>query len=297
MFKRIMLFAMTNILIMVMLGVIISVTGIGRYIDSSFNINFGMLFIFSAVIGFTGSFISLALSKFMAKFSMGVKVINPKKIQNDEESWLINTVYTLAAQAGMKKMPEVGIYESNEVNAFATGATKNSSLVAVSSGMLYRMDKDSIEGVLGHEIAHITNGDMVTMTLLQGVINTFVEFFSRIIGWAAARFMAKDDEEPSTMVYFIVYIVMQITLGLLGTIAVMSFSRYREFKADKGGADIAGREKMISALKSLQNLYQPVDERGATLATMKIGGKKSFFKLFSTHPDLEERIKRLENGI
>ena len=287
MFKRIMLFAMTNILIMVMLGVIISVTGIGRYIDSSFNINFGMLFIFSAVIGFTGSFISLALSKFMAKFSMGVKVINPKKIQNDEESWLINTVYTLAAQAGMKKMPEVGIYESNEVNAFATGATKNSSLVAVSSGMLYRMDKDSIEGVLGHEIAHITNGDMVTMTLLQGVINTFVEFFSRIIGWAAA----------STMVYFIVYIVMQITLGLLGTIAVMSFSRYREFKADKGGADIAGREKMISALKSLQNLYQPVDERGATLATMKIGGKKSFFKLFSTHPDLDERIKRLENGI
>ena len=277
---------LTNLLIVTTIGIITSVLGIGHYIDAQ-GINYESLLVFCLLWGMMGSFISLLLSKTMAKWTMGVKIINPGSATGNEREMLL-MVQTLAGRAGIP-MPEVGIYESPEVNAFATGATKSSSLVAVSSGLLQQMDRGQVEGVLGHEIAHIANGDMVTLTLIQGAVNSFALFFSRIISFAVSQ-MVK--EEMEHIVRFITTIVLDIAFTILGSIVVAWFSRAREFRADQGGASFAGREKMISALEALRRGSQVVDERGEALASLKISNNKT--SLFSTHPALEDRIRALQ---
>ncbi|WP_261130025.1 protease HtpX [Bacillus sp. Marseille-Q3570] len=288
--KRIFLFILTNILVLTTIMIVLSLLGVNNYIGADGNIMFGQLLVFSAVVGFSGSFISLAISRWMAKKMMGVKVIDPDRPSSAYERDLVERVHRLSRAAGLTKMPEVGIYDSPEVNAFATGPSKRRSLVAVSSGLLQNMDDDAVEGVLAHEVAHISNGDMVTMTLLQGVINTFVVFLSRIAAWAVAQLV---DEDKAALVHFLAIIVFQIAFSILGAIVVMAYSRYREFHADRGGADLAGKDKMIHALESLRAHVNRVDTRQESLATMKISGGKKKKMLFSTHPDLDERIRRL----
>ncbi|MGP4081791.1 protease HtpX [Pseudalkalibacillus sp. R45] len=288
--KRIFLFILTNILVLTTIMIVLSLLGVNNYIGADGSIMFGQLLVFSAVIGFSGSFISLAISRWMAKKMMGVKVIDPDRPNSSYEQDLVERVHRLSRAAGLTKMPEVGIYDSPEVNAFATGPSKRRSLVAVSSGLLQNMDDDAVEGVLAHEVAHISNGDMVTMTLLQGVINTFVVFLSRIAAWAVAQLV---DEDKAALVHFLAIIVFQIAFSILGAIVVMAYSRYREFHADRGGADLAGKDKMIHALESLRAHVNRVDTRQESLATMKISGGKKKKMLFSTHPDLDERIRRL----
>ncbi len=287
--KRIFLFILTNILVLTTIMIVLSLLGVNNYIQGG-NIMFGQLLVFSAVVGFSGSFISLAISRWMAKKMMGVKVINPDGPLSSYEQDLVDRVHRLSRAAGLTRMPEVGIYDSPEVNAFATGPSKRRSLVAVSSGLLQNMDNDAVEGVLAHEVAHIANGDMVTMTLLQGVINTFVVFLSRIAAWAVSQLV---DENKAVLVHFLAIIVFQIAFSILGSIVVMAYSRYREFHADRGGADLAGKDKMIHALESLRAHVNRVDTRQEALATMKISGGKKKRMLFSTHPDLDERIRRL----
>ncbi|WP_408009645.1 protease HtpX [Pseudalkalibacillus sp. A8] len=287
--KRIFLFILTNILVLTTIMIVLSLLGVNNYIQGG-NIMFGQLLVFSAVVGFSGSFISLAISRWMAKKMMGVKVINPDGPLSSYEQDLVDRVHRLSRAAGLTKMPEVGIYDSPEVNAFATGPSKRRSLVAVSSGLLQNMDDDAVEGVLAHEVAHIANGDMVTMTLLQGIINTFVVFLSRIAAWAVAQLV---DEDKAAIVHFLAIIVFQIAFSILGSIVVMAYSRYREFHADRGGADLAGKDKMIHALESLRAHVNRVDTRQEALASMKISGGKKKRMLFSTHPDLDERIRRL----
>ena len=290
--KRVGLFLLVNFLVLVMIGVVSSILGI-RYTMAANGLDYYSLFVFAAIIGFSGSVISLFLSKQMAKSMMRVQVLDPGSNLNKGQRQLVETVHDLAQKAGLRKMPEVGIYLSDEVNAFATGPTRNNSLVAVSSGLLQRLDYDAVEGVLAHEIAHIANGDMVTMTLVQGIINTFVMFLSRVIAYIAAT-MAREDAQR--MVHHLSIIVFQILFSILGSIVVMAFSRRREFKADSGGAELAGRQKMVRALKSLQGTAQLVDNRQESLATFKISGQKKggLKKLLSTHPSLEDRITRLE---
>lgn len=295
--KRIFLFLLTNILVMTTVGIILSITGLGHFVSGN-SLDMVPLLGFCFVIGFTGAIISLLMSRFMAKFSYGIKPINEMTARNSDEAWLVSTVYGLAARAGMKVMPEVGVYDSSEMNAFATGPSKNRSLVAVSSGLLYNMDRASIEGVIGHEIAHIVNGDMVTMTLLQGIVNTFVAFLSRVAAWGVAKALDKDDEGGiSYLTYSIVQFVFQIVFMILGSIVIMWFSRIREYSADKGGAQFAGKENMISALESLKRLHDEPDQRYAALNTFKISAGRSWMKLFSTHPDLDDRIERLRNSL
>ncbi|WLD94179.1 protease HtpX [Alkalihalobacillus sp. AL-G] len=289
--KRIFLFILTNVLVLTTIMVVLSLLGLNSYIDAATgNIQFGALLAFSAVIGFTGSFISLAISRWMAKKIMRVKVIDPNGSLNAYEQSLVDRVHRLARTAGLAHMPEVGIYNSPEVNAFATGPSKRRSLVAVSTGLLEQMDDDAVEGVVAHEIAHIANGDMVTMTLLQGVVNTFVVFLSRIAAWAVAQLV---DEDKAAIVHILAIIVFQIAFSILGSIVIFAYSRYREYHADRGGADLAGKDKMIHALESLKAHVNRVDTRQETLASMKISGGKRKKLLFSTHPDLDERIRRL----
>jgi heat shock protein HtpX len=288
--KRIFLLIATNILVMVTIGIVLSVLPIGNYIQNG-QIEFTSLLAFSAVVGFTGAFMSLAMSRWMAKMMMGVKVLKESDSLTSVERDLVEKVHKLSRAAGLTKMPEVGIYHSPEVNAFATGPSKSRSLVAVSSGLLQTMDEDAVEGVLAHEVAHIANGDMVTMTLLQGVVNTFVVFFARIAAWAVSRF-AKEELAP--IVHFIAVIIFQIMFSILGSLVVLAYSRYREYHADNGGADLAGKDKMIHALRSLQNYSGRVNNEQASLATLKINNKKASSLLFSSHPDLNERIRRLE---
>jgi heat shock protein HtpX len=222
---------------------------------------------------------------------MGVKIIDPHT-SNAVERKLIDSVYSLAARAKLPKMPEVGIYDSPEVNAFATGPSKANSLVAVSTGLLHHMDAEAVDGVLGHEVAHIANGDMVTMTLIQGVINTMVLIVARVIAGVVA---GNVEERSRPMVHLAVFFILQIVLSILGSMMVAYFSRRREFRADRGGAQIAGRDRMLSGLKSLRNVYGEVDDTHQELATLKISGHAgSFMALMSTHPPLEERIRRLE---
>ncbi|WP_047980353.1 protease HtpX [Ornithinibacillus contaminans] len=287
--KRIFYFLLSNILVLLTISIIFYVFGIGNYITSE-GIDLVALLIFSAVVGFTGSFISLAISRWMAKRMMGVQVIDPNGSMNDYERAVVEKVHRLSRAAGLMHMPEVGIYHSNEVNAFATGPSKKRSLVAVSTGLLQEMDDDAVEGVIAHEVAHIANGDMVTMTLLQGIVNTFVVFLSRIVAFAVSRFV-KEDIAP--LVHFIAVIVFQIVFSILGSIVVYAYSRHREFHADRGGADLAGKDKMRHALESLQAYTNRIkgDEQTA-IATLKINNKRKS-SLFSTHPDLSERIKRL----
>ncbi|MTH54301.1 protease HtpX [Bacillus mangrovi] len=290
MFKRIGLFILTNILVITTIGIVLSVLGVGNYMTAQGGIDLTTLLAFSAVVGFTGSLFSLAISRWMAKTMMGVQVLKPDSSLSPIERDLVERVHRLARTAGMRKMPEVGIYRSPEVNAFATGPSKSRSLVAVSTGLLEEMDEDAIDGVIAHEIAHIVNGDMVTMTLLQGVVNTFVVFLARIAAWAVSRFVR---EELAGVVHFIAILVFQILFSILGSLVVFAFSRYREYHADRGGADFAGKDKMIHALRSLQHYTQRTRDDDSSLATLKINSKRKR-SLFSTHPDLQDRIAKLE---
>lgn len=292
MLRRISLFILTNILVLTTIFIVLSILPIGSYIGSDGTIQFGTLLIFSAVIGFTGAFISLAMSRWMAKMAMKVRVLKPEDMNlTSAERELVETVHRLSRSAGLTVMPEVGIYHSQEVNAFATGPSKRRSLVAVSTGLLELMDADAVEGVLAHEVAHIANGDMVTMTLLQGVVNTFVVFLSRIAAFIASRFVR---EELQGIIHFISVIIFQILFSILGTIVVMGYSRYREYHADNGGADLAGKDKMIHALQSLKSYVNRVDSGQASLSTLKINNKAGMMRLFSSHPDLDDRISRLQ---
>jgi heat shock protein HtpX len=294
MLKRMFYFILTNILVLVTISIIFSVFGIGNYIENG-GINFGSLLVFSAVIGFTGAFISLAMSRWMAKKMMNIHVLDPQGSLSQGEQQIVEMVHRMSRNAGLSVMPEVGIYDSPEVNAFATGPSRNRSLVAVSSGLLNKMDQNAVEGVIAHEVAHIANGDMVTMTLMQGVVNTFVVFLSRIVAFAVSR-LVREDLAP--IVHFIAVIVFQILFSILGSIVVMAYSRYREFHADRGGANLAGRDKMIHALQSLKKLVNQAEVEGqqqSSLATLKISSRKKS-SLFSTHPDLDVRIQRLQQS-
>lgn len=289
--KRVFLFVAVNILIIATLSIVMALLGVRPYLDAK-GINYQSLMIFCAIWGFGGAFISLAMSRMMAKWMMGVQVID-SNVQDPELRDLVRRVHEFAHKANLKVMPEVGIYESPELNAFATGPTKSRSLVAVSTGLLHNMDRGEVDGVLAHEVAHIANGDMVTMTLVQGVVNAFVMFLARVAGFFASQAVA---EEKRPMVQFAVVIVLEILLGILGMIVVAFFSRAREYRADAGGAHLSGRDNMVAALKRLKANYQlpPMEDQPA-LATLKISGKAGgMMKLFSTHPDLDDRIERLQ---
>ena len=284
--KRIFLFILTNILVVLTISLLLNLLGVRPYMTAN-GIDMGQLAIFCLVWGMTGSLISLAISRMMAKWTMGVKVV-PRT--SSEYAQLVMMVEQLARKAGLSTMPEVGIYESPEVNAFATGPSRNRSLVAFSTGLLQSMNQNEIEGVAAHEIAHIANGDMVTMTLLQGVVNAFVMFFARIIAWGISQNVR---EENRYMTQFMVTFLLEMVLGVLGMIVVCSFSRYREFRADRGGAQYAGKQDMIAALQRLANNTRTYDEAPA-MAAFKISGGVG--QLFSTHPPLEKRIAALQSA-
>ncbi|WP_293373812.1 protease HtpX [Nevskia sp.] len=286
--KRIGLFLLTNIAIMLVLSVVASLLGGDRFLTQG-GLNYGSLLIFSAVFGMGGSFISLAMSKWMAKRSTGAVVIEQPK--SAAEAWLLATVERQARAAGIG-MPEVAVYDAPEINAFATGMSKNNALVAVSTGLLRALNQDETEAVLGHEIAHVANGDMVTLTLIQGVLNTFVIFLSKIIGYAVDSALKRGDDRSGPGIgYYVSSMVMQIVLGFAASIVVAWFSRRREFAADAGGAHLAGKRKMIAALAKLKAQHEPSSLPQGMQAMGISGGVKS---LFMTHPPLEERIARLQ---
>ncbi len=289
---RIMLFLATNAAILVVVSVVFQMLGLeGTLAQNGVDLNLQALLVMSAVIGFTGSFISLALSKFMAKRSMGVQIIEQPR--DKTEQWLVNVVRRQAEQAGIG-MPEVGIFNAPEPNAFATGWNRNDALVAVSTGLMQHMNADEVEAVLGHEVSHVANGDMVTMGLMQGVVNTFVIFFSRIIGHLVDRIVFKT-ERGYGPAYYITSIVAQVFLSILASAIVMWFSRVREYRADAGGAELAGRQKMINALRALQRAHNPKDLPGEMAAFGINGGfGEGLKKMFLSHPPLEERIAALE---
>ncbi len=291
---RIFLFLATNAAVLVLISVVFQVFGIeGILAENGVDLNLQALLLMSAVIGFGGSFISLAMSKTMAKHSMGVAVI--ERPTNSTEQWLVDTVRRQAQQAGIS-MPEVGIFQSPDPNAFATGMRRNNALVAVSTGLLQSMNSEEVEAVLGHEISHVGNGDMVTMGLLQGVVNTFVIFLSRVIGHVVDRVVFKT-ERGYGPAYFITSIIAQIFLSILATAIVMWFSRHREFRADAGGASLAGRGNMINALQALQRAHEPKDLPGEFAAFGISGGLGAGMKkLFMSHPPLEERIAALRSS-
>lgn len=288
--KSIFYLFLTNILVVITISFVLSVLGVGSYLTAS-GIDYSSLMVFCLVWGMGGAFISLRLSKFMAIKMMGVKVVNHSSGYRE----LIQSVHRFARSAGLEKMPEVGIYQSKEVNAFATGPSRSNSLVAVSTGLLERMNKDEIEGVLAHEVAHIANGDMVTMTLIQGVINAFVMALARIASLALQNAMSDEDEQrPSLMGHWIFTMIFEAIFGFLGLFVVAYFSRQREFRADAGGAKYAGKYSMISALKKLQSTFDQVQDNQEAIKCMKISSRKGLLNFLSTHPSLEERIKRLE---
>ncbi|MDP2795288.1 MAG: protease HtpX [Sulfurisoma sp.] len=285
--KRIFLFLVTNIAVMVTLSVVASLLGVNRFLTAN-GLDLGALLMFAAVFGFGGAFISLAISKWSAKMAVGAQVIEVPR--NSAEYWLVDTVKRQAQAAGIG-MPEVAIYDSPEVNAFATGMSRNSALVAVSTGLLERMTREEAEAVLGHEVSHVANGDMVTLTLIQGVLNTFVIFLSRAIGYFVDRVVLKNDRGPG-LGYMLTHIVLEILFGILASVVVMWFSRQREFRADAGGARLAGRGSMIAALQRLQAL-QVESQLPEKVAAFGISGKRGWSALFTTHPPLEERIEAL----
>lgn len=285
--KRIVLFVLTNLAIMLVLGVIAQVLGIDRMLQANGS-NLGGLLLYAALFGMGGSFISLAISKWMAKRSMGVQVI--EQASNPTEQWLLDTVRAQAQRAGIG-MPEVGIFESPQPNAFATGASRNNALVAVSTGLLRNMRSNEVEAVLGHEIAHVANGDMVTLTLIQGVLNTFVIFFARIIGNIIDKAVFRSDNDRGGMASFFITMFVQMVLGVLASIIVMWFSRQREFRADVGGANFAGRDNMIAALERLKSgVSEPLPDN---LAAFGISGSNAVSRMFMSHPPLDERIAAL----
>jgi heat shock protein HtpX len=287
--KRIFLFLATNLAIIVVLSIVVHVLGLDSALTRN-GYSVGGLLAFAAVFGFGGAFISLAISKWMAKRTMGVHVITQPA--NATEAWLVNTVQTYARTAGIG-MPEVGIFDSPEPNAFATGANRNNALVAVSTGLLRRMSQEQAEAVIGHEVSHVANGDMVTLTLIQGVVNTFVIFLSRIIGNLVDRavFRSEDGRGPA---YFITVIVSEIVLGILASIIVLWFSRQREFRADYGGAKLAGKPNMIGALEALRAAHHPLPAQMSAFGIAGGGRAAGLKRLFMSHPPLEERIAALQ---
>jgi len=274
---------------MIVISIVFSIFGIGSTLQANgVDLNLNALLLMSAVIGMTGSVISLAISKWSAKRAMNVHVIETP--QNQTEQWLLSLVAKQAKEAGIG-MPEVGIFQTPEPNAFATGMSRNNALVAVSTGLLQAMSADEVEAVVGHEISHVANGDMITMALMQGVVNTFVYFFASIIGHFVDRVILKN-EEGHGMGYYITQMIAQVALSFLASMLVMWFSRYREFHADAGGANLAGKEKMIGALRALQRAHSPEDLPGQLAAFGINGGEVQ--KLFMSHPPLEERISALQ---
>ncbi len=291
--KRIFLFILTNLAVVAVISVTLRLLGVDRWVSETGAIDFNALLVMSAVIGFAGSLISLAMSKWSAKRMVGAQVI--EQPSDPTERWLVETVRRQAQTAGIG-MPEVAIYDAPDVNAFATGWNRNNALVAVSTGLLHNMSREEAEAVLAHEVSHVANGDMVTLALIQGVVNTFVIFFAKLFGYFVDRVLLKNDgREGPGIGAFAAEIVAQLVLGVLASIIVMWFSRQREFRADAGGANLAGREKMISALERLK-----INHEQATLpeqmAAFGISGGHAFAKLFMTHPPLDERIEALRTG-
>lgn len=286
--KRIFLFLATNVAVLVVMSVILSLLGVDRFLTRS-GLNLPMLLVFSIVVGFTGSIISLLMSKTMAKWSTGARVIDTPA--NATETWLVTTVSSLAQRAGIG-MPEVAVYDG-EPNAFATGAFKDAALVAVSTGLLQGMTKEEVEAVLGHEVAHIANGDMVTMTLIQGVVNTFVVFLSRVVGYFVDAALRRNNENSGPGIgYMVTVMVCQIVFGIGASMIVAWFSRHREFRADAGSARLLGNSQpMINALSRLGGI--PANGLPESMAAMGINDKPGFMELFSTHPPLEQRIAAL----
>jgi len=294
--KRILFFLLTNIAVIALVSVVLSVFNVAPYLTGT-GLDYNSLLIFSALFGFAGAFVSLFISKWMAKHAFGVKVFD--RPESPAERLVFETVERLAHTLNIG-MPEVGIYDSPEANAFATGWNKNNALVAVSTGLAQNMTKEELEGVLGHEMSHVANGDMVTLTLIQGVVNTFVIFFARIAAYGVQTFLSRDGdgEGVGMLAYHVTAIVFEILFGIFASMIVAAFSRHREFRADAGSARLLGQEKMIAALKRLQTLQETlVDPRGKAFATMKISDRpSSFLKLFSSHPPLAERITALERA-
>jgi heat shock protein HtpX len=294
--KRIGLFLAVNIAVLAMFTlVLVLLQSMGVIVPQNLMFDAGIALFF----GFSGAFVSLFMSKWAAKAMMGIRVIDPNADLSGYDRWLLETVHSQAQAAGLKKMPEVGIYMSPEVNAFATGPSRNNSLVAFSAGLLSKMSQDEVEAVSAHEVGHIANGDMVTQTLIQGVINTFVIFFARIIArMVSTATSSGDSNNPNGnfLVFFLVNMVLQLAFGFLGGLIVNAFSRYREYKADAFSGRIAGRDKMISALRALQRNSEAVDTRHPAMATMKISNSPGWALLTSTHPPLEKRIEALQRG-
>ena len=298
--KRIFLFGLVNILVVLTITIVLGLLRVGNYFPAG---GLAGLAVFCLVWGFAGAFISLALSRIMAKWMSGVRLIPPDTTDPTLRA-LLETVYGLARQAGLPRLPEVGIYQSDEVNAFATGPSRSRALVAVSSGLLQRMNQPEIEGVLGHEVTHIANGDMVTMTLVQGVINAFVLFLARVLAFVVGQALtARDDRrEGGGWLEYLLVMVFQVVFSILGMVVVAWFSRRREFRADAGGARLAGRGKMINALRALEQLYEPEAAVAAArqaqgFQALKISNRAgALASLFATHPPIEQRIARLEQG-
>lgn len=290
--QRVLLFLATNFAILIVLSIAMQVLGIDDMLAAS-NAGFNTegILAFSALFGFGGAFLSLAISKFMAKRAMGVRII--EQPSNDTERWIKSTVERFANQSNIG-MPEVGIFDQPQPNAFATGMSRNNALVAVSTGLLHHMDRDEVEAVIGHEIAHVANGDMITMGLLQGVLNTFVIFLSRLGGFIVDRVILKN-QRGHGIGYFVTTIVFQILLSILASIITMWFSRRREFRADEGGAQLAGKSKMIRALKRLSQVSEPLDLEGEFAAFGISGRRTGLSALFLSHPPLEQRIRHLES--
>jgi len=290
--KRIMLFLVTNIAVILVLSIVMRLLGVDSILDQSgTGLNYYNLLVFAALFGFGGSLISLAMSKWTAKRLTGARVISSP--QNDAQAWLLETVRNLASRAGIG-MPEVAVFDSPSPNAFATGMNRNKSLVAVSTGLLHHMNRDEVEAVLGHEVSHVANGDMVTLTLIQGVVNTFVIFLSRVVGHVVDRVVLKN-EEGHGIGFFVTTIVAQVVFGILASVIVLWFSRQREFRADAGGARLAGREKMISALEKLKaGAREPLPDQ---MSAFGISGKpatRGLKLLFMSHPPLDDRIAALK---
>jgi heat shock protein HtpX len=296
--KRIFLFLALNFLVVFVITIVLNIFNIRPYLQA-YGINYTELLAFCLIWGIGGAFISLALSRMMAKWMMGVQIVDPHT-QDPELRHLLETVHRLARNAKLPALPQVGIYRSNEVNAFATGPTRSRALVAVSTGLLNRMKENELEGVLGHEISHVANGDMVTMTLLQGVVNAFVMFLARVLAYFLSGFGRNREQGSggSMMSYMLFVYLFQFVFMILGSLLIAFYSRFREFRADAGGARLAGKDSMISALQSLRVLQEIRDPRqeNPAMAAFKIAhpSGKGFFHLFSSHPPLEERIERLQ---
>lgn len=291
---RILLFLATNVAVLIVISVVFRLLGLDGLLLETGGIDMSALLIMAAIIGFSGSLISLFLSKTMAKHGMGVHVI--EQPSNRLEHWLAETVARQAEQAGIG-MPEVGIFDSPDPNAFATGWNRNAALVAVSTGLLHHMQEDEVEAVIGHEISHVANGDMVTLALIQGVVNTFVVFLSRIVGHVVDRVILKN-EQGYGVGYFVASIVAELMLSVLATMIVMWFSRYREYRADAGGASLTSRRQMASALRALQRVHEPQDLPSGEFAAFGVSGRigGGFMALFRSHPPLEKRIAALESS-